>query len=79
MRTAEEIKAWLESREWYDEYKAAVEADKTNQVHGYIEKYLSGSRGEMTIGGSFLWVGTPPQGVEVWGKRDAEFKEWYNN
>lgn len=78
MRTAAEIKAWLESREWYGEYKAAVEADRMNQEHEYIEVYLSGSRGMMTIGGAFVWAGTP-QGIKIWEKRDAEFREWYNN
>lgn len=78
MRTAEEIKAWLESREWYDEYKAAVEADALNVKLGLVEDYLEGRRGVMTVGGSFLWAGTP-QGYKAWKARYAEFMEWYNN
>ena len=78
MRTAEEIKAWLESREWYDEYKAAVEADAHNVELGLVEDYLEGRRGVMTVGGSFLWADTP-QGYKAWQRRYAEFQEWYNN
>lgn len=78
MRTAEEIKAWLESREWYGEYKAAVEADEENQGLLLSGKFLSGEKGENTIRGAFFWINTP-QGAVVWDKRDDEFLEWYNN
>ena len=78
MRTAEEIKAWLESREWYGEYKAAVEADAHNIELGLVEAYLEGRKGVMTVGGSFLWADTP-QGYKAWKGRYAEFMEWYNN
>lgn len=78
MKTAEEIKAWLESREWYGEYKAAVEADDENQEFSLCDKYLSGEKGEDTIRGAFFWFDTP-QGDIVWDKRDDEFLEWYNN
>ena len=78
MRTAEEIKAWLESRGWYGEYKAAVEADAHNVELGVVEAYLEGRGGVMTIGGSFLWCRTT-QGFKVWQNRQAEFRLWYNN
>ena len=78
MRTAEEIKAWLESREWYGEYKAAVEDDDSNIEAEVTEMYLSGERGDMTIAGAFLWPRTP-EGYVVWKERAAEFREWYNN
>ena len=78
MKTPAETKAWLESREWYGEYKAAVEADAHNIELGLVEEYLEGRRGVMTVGGSFLWTDTP-QGYKAWQRRYAEFQEWYNN
>lgn len=78
MRTAAEIKAWLESREWYGEYKAAVEADDENREFSLCDKFLAGEKGGATIRGAFFWVETP-QGDFVWDGRDDEFLEWYNN
>lgn len=78
MRTAEEIKAWLESREWYGEYKAAVEADDENQEFSLCDKFLSGEKGKGAIRGAFFWFKTP-QGDLVWDGRNDEFLKWYNN
>ena len=78
MKTPAETKAWLESREWYGEYKAAVEADDENRELFLCEKFLSGEKGENTIRGAFFWFDTP-QGDAVWDERDDEFLEWYNN
>lgn len=71
MKTPAQIRAWLESREWFPQFrKNTVEYDyRTAEV-------LSGDRGEDTVCDAFCWV-YAPEGLSFWQDRDEEFQEWY--
>ena len=71
MKTPAQIRAWLESREWFPQFrKNTVEYDyRTAEV-------LSGDRGEDTVRDAFCWV-YAPEGLSFWQDRDEEFQEWY--
>lgn len=71
MKTPEQIRAWLESREWWPQFvKNTVEFDyRTAEV-------LSGDRGEDTIIDAFGWLHAP-EGLAFWLERNEEFKKWY--
>ena len=73
MKTPEQIRAWLKSREWWPQFvKNTVAFDyRTAEV-------LSGDRGEDTILDAFCWLDTP-EGDDFWGDKNREFKEWYFN
>ena len=71
MKTPEQIRAWLESREWFPQFR------KNTIEYDYLtEEVLSGDRGEDTIADAFCWVYTP-EGQGFWQDRDEEFQEWY--
>lgn len=71
MKTPEQIRAWLESREWWPQFvKNTVDYDYLT------EEVLGGDRGEDTIIDAFGWF-TAPEGPFFWQDRNREFKEWY--
>ena len=71
MKTPAQIRAWLESREWFPQFrKNTVEYDyRTAEV-------LSGDSGEDTIRNAFSWLHAP-EGLTFWLEINEEFKEWY--
>lgn len=71
MKTPEQIRAWLESREWWPQFRRnTVEFDyRTAEV-------LSGDRGEDTILDAFCWV-YAPEGLSFWTEKNWEFQKWY--
>lgn len=71
MKTPEQIRAWLESREWFPQFrKNTVEYDyRTAEV-------LSGDRGEDTVLDAVCWV-YAPEGLSFWMEKNWEFQKWY--
>lgn len=71
MKTPAQIRAWLESREWFPQFrKNTVEYDH------HATEVLSGDRGEYTVFDAFRWV-YAPEGQRFWQDRNEEFWEWY--
>lgn len=71
MKTMEQIRAWLKSRErWPKFMKNIIDYDyRTAEV-------LSGERGEDIILDAFCWL-YAPEGLSFWQDRNEEFREWY--
>ena len=68
MKTKEQILAWLDRQPWkWEFYEAAVSCDKACKI-GYNENFMM-SR--------FYWASTK-QGLDVWKKRNEEYRKWYN-
>lgn len=75
MKTAKEVKQWLERKSWYKDFKDAV-------IENYIYdsefklRILNGEFLERTISGAFQWDRTK-EGHDVWHDRNLEFKNWF--
>lgn len=66
------VAKWLEKQEWFD---AWVENMRLQDVE-YVEEYIRGFRGEITLVNSFVWQMTP-EGDDYWQEIDKQFKEWF--
>ncbi len=71
MKTPEQIRAWLKSREWFPQFmRNTIDYDyRTAEV-------LSGDRGQDTVLDAFCWV-YAPEGLNFWSEKNLEFREWY--
>ena len=72
-RSSEEIKYWLERRNWYDRFKINVQS---YLPENRTEDALSGLFDLDTISGAFIWAKTS-EGIEYWAQREYEFLRWY--
>lgn len=75
MKTAEEVKAWLEKQDWYKEF--CHEVDKCNDTENR-DRILNGEFLDETITGAFDWLNTEKT-IGSWTNRNAEFKDWFKN
>lgn len=67
MKTKEQILDWLDKQPWANEfYKTAF----LRRVNLYND--------DRFISCAFIWKGTE-QGIDVWEKRDEEFRKWYDD
>ena len=76
MKTPEQIKAWLEARPWYEQFKNNVMRDWSNTSKG-IKRTLSGENGITTIALAFNWQ-ISDEGFQFWDDIDEQFRNWYN-
>lgn len=76
MKTKKEVKKYIESQEWYNEFKE--ELMKNRKIT--VEKYFS-DIGRMTrqlILGAFTWSQTL-QGQEYWKNIEKAYLDWYDS
>lgn len=80
MRTEQEIKAWLETRRWFNKFKRNLEKEAILHQDSpkSTDDILEGRWGYMTISGAFLWCNTS-EGVNYWKRRNIEFLAWLDN
>lgn len=75
MKTAEEVKAWLEKQDWYDVFCKRIDEDKY-----FLENpknvILNGELLDLTITNAFSWVNTP-EGGQYWEDKNKTFILWY--
>lgn len=76
MKTKEQIKAWLESRPWYEKFTANTE--RLNPEKGYIDYVLRCGPTDQIISMAFIWHKTP-EGHGYWQNISKEFTEWFND
>lgn len=73
--TSLQVKRYLESRDWYQEYKNEI-INHHNDSPEWIARYLSGMMYDKSLTySSFSYHATGKP--EVWRKREREFKDWY--
>lgn len=75
MRTARQIRRWLESHKWYGSFRTQVLRTFPGE-RILIERILSGGFGKDTISSGFDWWQSD-EGSEYWIKIDFKFREWY--
>lgn len=76
MKTAEEVKAWLEKQDWYDRYVNNIKAYNHNKEEE--RELLNGKKAFKTITYAFAWHITP-EGAGFWGEVNDRFQLWYNS
>ena len=75
MRTAKEIRRWLERRKWYGSFRTQVwKACTGDRI--FSEQVLSGEFGRDTISSGFNWWQSD-EGAEFWSRVNDKFREWY--
>lgn len=74
IRTAVEVRRFLESRSWYHEWVSGLEQSSYDKDDR--EAFLEGEYYERSVTDAFNWDSTP-QGHDVWSKRCLEFISWY--
>lgn len=78
MKTAEQIKEYLKTQDWFKLYIFNIIKDTFHS--DIVENIISALNGEYlsaTISGAFVW-GHTPEGHTYWNLIDVEFKKWYN-
>ena len=81
MKTPEQIKAWLEARPWYEQFKNNTVNSIANfcvDIERDSKRTLSGERKDSTILLAFSWLRTN-EGRSFWQKVDYQFRGWYYN
>ena len=76
MRTKEEIKNWLEKQPWFKNYVKNIYLLRLQSDPSVMERFISGSKEEDTIGAAFIWDSTN-EGYGFWACADKEFRNWY--
>lgn len=80
MRTAEEIRRWIERQPWFTSFWLQTKACRPNEIYcsSYedLKRILSGQNGAHTLLGAFDWL-TSIEGLEFWKKENNRFKNWY--
>lgn len=74
MKTAKQIKRWLERHKWYGAFKDQVVCKDWNFLTGAKGKVLDGEIGRNTIAAGFLWSDSN-EGFEFWSKIDLKFRK----
>ena len=69
MKTKEQILDWLDEQPWASEFYKTVFTLRVNLNLSYNESFISNA---------FDWAATN-SGIQVWAKRDTEFRKWYNS
>ena len=69
MKTKEQILDWLDEQPWASEFYKTVFTLRVNLSLSYNESFISNA---------FDWAATN-SGIQVWAKRDTEFRKWYNS
>ena len=69
MKTKEQILDWLDEQPWASEFYKTVFTLHVNLSLSYNESFISNA---------FDWAATN-SGIQVWAKRDTEFRKWYNS
>lgn len=77
MKTAKEIRRWLERQPWYEEFKANVISSHIDDI-SEIDRILSGRCLLHTITSGFIWSCTD-EGDDIWHERHVEFRKWFNS
>lgn len=75
MRTARQIRRWLESHKWYGSFRRQV-LESVKPIDPDAFKVLNGEFGRNTITAGFFWW-RADEGWHFWEKIDRQFKEWY--
>lgn len=77
MKTARQIKLWLESHKWYGSFRRQVQESVTPTDPDAC-RVLEGECGRNTITAGFVWQ-YADEGWHFWAMTDRKFKEWYDN
>lgn len=75
MRTARQIKLWLESHKWYGSFRKQT-LESITPIDPDAFRVLAGEYGRHTITAGFFWW-TSNEGYRFWAEIDNKFKEWY--
>lgn len=75
MKTAEEIKVWLEKQDWYDVFCKRIDEDKYF-LENTKDVILNGELLELTITNAFSWINTI-EGGQYWEDKNNIFIKWY--
>lgn len=72
MKTQKQIRKWLQTQEWYPQFKKNMRKEPEDK-----QKYiLIGKAYSETIKGAFIWNGTP-EGINFWWNVNIQFLKWY--
>ena len=75
MKTARQIRQWLENQEWYELFLLQVWGSFSEDMVA-IKRIISGNLGKNTISSGFDWWYSN-EGPSYWIKIDRQFREWY--
>lgn len=75
MKTPEEIRAYLESQEWFEDFKENCINWKGEE---HFLNILNGDSKSLTIFTAFCWRDCLKRNEEFWEELDKSFREWYN-
>ena len=75
MRTAIEIKRWMESHKWYKSFKLQTWITFMPN-RPFVMKILSGELGRDSISVAFDWSRSY-EGFQFWSDIDIQFIKWY--
>ena len=78
MKTAEQIKEYLKTQDWFKLYIFnTIKDDNHSDIVEHIVLALNGKYLTNTISSAFIWDNTP-EGHTYWNLIDVEFRKWYN-
>ena len=79
MRTAREVRQWLEKQPWFESFWLQAKAGRReggDYSYEETEKTLSGGNGALTLLCAFNW-NTSSEGPKFWQKEDNRFRNWF--
>lgn len=77
-RTAQEIKDYLQGKEWSRWYRDNLMDFQCRTDPSAVNTFLGGYERQETLRKAFIWRDTP-EGFYFWQEMNRQFLDWYEN